>query len=106
MRIATITAISLLAAIFMALGSVAGGGGSHALGDTSSAAAPVPTAAYVSELGATSVRAPRQAIDLPASGTSGAVTGIAWPKVAGIALVIAGALMIHGAVSLRRTPAS
>jgi hypothetical protein len=106
MRLATIAAITLLAVVGLTVGLSLAGGSSHALSETSSvAAAPLPTATYVSELGPVSVHPPRQSITLPASGTAGVVAGIAWSKFAGIALVIVGALMIHGALSLRRTPA-
>ncbi len=107
MRLATIAAITFLAVIGVTVGaSLAAGGSSHALSETSSvAAAPLPTATYVSELGPVSVHPPRQSITLPASGSGSAVAGIAWSKFAGIALVIAGALMIQGALSPRRTPA-
>lgn len=106
MRLATIAAITLVAVVGLTVGlSLAAGESSHAPSVASSVAAPLPTATYVSELGPVSVHPPRQSITLPASGTNGAVAGIARSKFAGIALMIAGALMIHSARSLRRTPA-
>jgi hypothetical protein len=77
------------------------------LSETSSMqAAPVPTPTYVSELGPASVRPPRQAIELPLSGSQGAPRGIAWSKSAGIALLLAGVLMVQGGRFLRAHTAS
>ncbi len=81
--------------------------GAHRMSETSAIAAPPqPTATYVSELGPASVRPPRHTVALPASGASVDTAGIAWPKFAGLALAIGGALLVHASLTLRSSRAA
>ena len=92
-----------LAAVAVALSIIAtqavpGGAAEPAHKASSSAAAVTPT--YVSELGPASVLAPREADELPASGTGGPA-GSASPAVLGTGLAVLGAFLIFAA---RRVP--
>lgn len=68
------------------------------------AAAPQPTATYVSELGPAVMLPPRQAGELPSSGAGIGATA-PWPTAAGLGLAFLGTLLIHRALTLRRDDA-
>ena len=95
-------AIALLAGIVLAASLLLASPGLQHTSETSAIAAPPqPTATYVSELGPASVRPPRPAVALPASGSGLETTSPPWSKFAGLGLAIAGALLVHAALTLR-----
>ena len=97
----TITIALIAGMLFAASLFLAAPGGLRHLSQTSAVAAPPATATYVSELGPSSVQPPRHAVTLPASGAGAGLAGLPWPKFAGLALAIGGALLIHGALTMR-----
>lgn len=102
MRRVTLTAPLAFIAGILLLASLLVLPESRRMSETSAIAAPpLPTATYVSELGPASVRPPRYTVALPASGAGINRAGIAWPKFAGLALALGGALLVHASLTLR-----
>jgi len=75
-------------------------GADHRSEASSVAAAPPPTATYVSELGPAVVRRPQHA-RLPASGAGAAIAGAPWSQIGGAGLALLGAALVHTALTLR-----
>lgn len=102
-RIIRTAAFALLAGILLATSLwLAAPAGPHQMSETAAVAAPpAPTATYVSELGPASVRPPRHAVALPVSGSGLDSAGIPWSQFAGLGLALAGALLLHVALTMR-----
>lgn len=102
-RINRTAAFALLAGILLAASLwLAAPSGPRHMGETSAIAAPPrPMATYVSELGQASVQPPLHAVVLPASGSGLDSAGIPWSQFAGLGLTLAGALLLHVALTMR-----
>lgn len=102
-RIIRTAAFALLAGILLAASLwLAAPAGLHRMSETAAIAAPPPpTATYVSELGPASVQPPRHAVALPASGSGLDPAGLPWSQFAGLGLALAGALLLHVALTMR-----
>ena len=94
-------AIALFAGLLLGGLLLAAAGGLRHMSGVPAAAAPPATATYVSELGPASVQPPRLAPALPPSGSGARLTGLPWPRLAGLGLAIAGALLVHVALTMR-----
>ncbi len=95
----------LLAVLFVALVLALVGSTSRPIGQSSTvAAAPQPTATYISELAPAVVLPPRQAEILPASG-AGTGGPSPWAKTAGLGVALLGCLLIQASLLLRERTA-